>query len=97
MRQRDIPRELWINGNRWKIKFVRDLSEGDTKHAICRGMCDPSTKIIYIRQGQSYLERLDTVFHEILHSLEFEYEIELDHKHVYKMGEAMAKLYLENF
>jgi hypothetical protein len=91
MKQKHFPRELMIKDSIWKIKFVREL-EGD-----CLGLCDPGEKIIYIKQGQSYQERLDSVLHEVLHAINFEYNFEIKHQHVYKLAEAMARIYVENF
>lgn len=95
MKKKDYPKELLIGDNIWKIKFV-SLKKHDTKKSICLGLCDPEKKEILIRTGQDYVTTLNTIFHEVLHSLEYEYDIELNHKHVYKLGDAMAQLYIDN-
>lgn len=95
MKQKDIPRELWINDEHWKIKFVRKLKLGKVE---CRGLCDPSIRTIFILQGQTYIERADSFWHEVTHALSFEYDFdEIPHKYVYKLGAALAYLQFDNF
>lgn len=91
MKQKHFPRELVIKDDIWKVRFVRKISDNTL------GLCDPSEKTIYIKQGQSYQERLDTFLHEVVHAINFEYNFEIKHNHVYKLAEAMAKIYIENF
>lgn len=94
MRQKDIPKDLWVKEELWSVKFVRKLKMGKIE---CRGLTDPSTRTIYILQGQSYIERADTFFHELIHAFEIEYGINLKHSHVYLLGEAFAKILVDNF
>lgn len=94
MKQRSIPREIHLGDSIWKVKFVRKIPD-EAEDTL--GLCDPSECTIYIKQGQSYVSRLDTLFHEIIHAIENEYEFDLDHKHVYKLGEALAKFFVDNF
>lgn len=97
MNQRDFPKELIINGSLWKIKFVRSLKEHDTDTTHCFGLCDPSDRIIYIRKGQSKKDRLDTYFHELAHAICFEYDLDVAHKVIHKIGHALACFNIDNF
>ena len=92
MKQKDFPKEMWIKDSCWQVRFVRNIDERGTL-----GLCDPAIKTIFIKQGQSYQERLDTYWHEVMHIFENEYGFSLNHKHVHKLGEAMARFYVENF
>lgn len=96
MRQRDIPREVVIAGNFWQIKFCR-LIPGHPKRVL--GICDPSDKTIYIRQGQGYLERLNTLVHELTHAFEYEYghRFKLKHSLVDKIAGHAARFMIDNF
>ncbi len=95
MRQRDVPRELQIGDSFWTIKFVRCI-EGDLNTL---GLCDPSEYTIYIKQGQNYEERLNTVLHEITHAISYEYGFyeALKHAHVYKLAEGFTQIFLDGF
>lgn len=94
MRQKDIPKEVIIKDSVWKIKFKRDLgSDGDR---IIEGLCIPDEKAIFIRQGQTLDERIDTYLHELIHAIEFEYNFRLKHKHVYKLSEALVQIFCDN-
>lgn len=95
MKQKEFPRDVVINGNLWEIKFVRHLPDTKTKETL--GICDPSNRVIYIRQGQSKEERLDTFFHELIHAAECEFDFDIEHKLVDKLGAAFARVYVENF
>lgn len=80
------------------MKTVRKIpTHGNTKHSVTLGLCDPSDKTIYIKTGLPYQLKIDTAVHEIIHAIEHEYDFELDHRHVYILGEALAKVWVENF
>lgn len=93
MRQKDIPRELLIRETLWSIVFIRVIE----KDKECLGLCDPSISTIYIKQGQSFKERADTLAHELLHAICYEYDFEIKHKHIYKLAHSMAELFVNNF
>ncbi len=95
MKQKQMSGEWLVNGNIWTVKFKREIKDTATTH--CLGLCDPSDRMIYIKLGQSFEERLDSFFHEFLHSAEEEYDFELDHKDVHKLARAMARFYIDNF
>lgn len=57
----------------------------------CLGMCDPNTKIIYIKNGQSKSAEIKCFLHEWLHSAEAEFEIKIPHDSVYKLEDAIYK------
>lgn len=95
MKQKDMAREWLVNGQVWQVKFKRNIE--DTEKTVVFGLSDPSERINYIKLGQGFEERLDTFFHEFLHSIEYEYGIEMDHDLVKKLAPAMAKFYIENF
>lgn len=94
MLQRDIPRELLIGENVWTIRFVRSV-DGNSNTL---GHCDPSNYEILIKQGQSYESRADSLIHECLHALGYEFGFyEMKHGLVYKISEAVTKLFMDNF
>lgn len=95
MKQKHFPKDVMVNGNLWAVKFVRHLPDTKTKKTF--GICDPSDRVIYIRQGQDSEERLDTFFHELVHAIECEFDIDIEHKLVDKLGAALARVYVENF
>lgn len=92
MKQRDIPKLVWIKGNPWSVKFVRKIP----KYPNDTGQCDPSERIIYIRQGLSYIERGTTYYHEKLHAFEAEYNFKLNHRQLELVAKCFANLLLEN-
>lgn len=96
MKQKHIPKELLIGESLWRVRFVRHIPD-NSKDKLTLGLCCPDEKTIYIRQGQSFEERLDTVIHEIIHAAEYEFQFELEHRHVHKLGEVLAKIYIQNF
>jgi hypothetical protein len=95
MRQCDIPRELLIGDGIWTVKFVRKVPQVEKGYLL--GLCDPCDRIIYIRQGQSYIDRADTFLHELIHALDFEYDLNIKHKTVYGLARGMALTMVANF
>lgn len=57
----------------------------------CLGLCDPNTKQIHLKIGQSKTELAKTVIHETLHALAMEHEFDLPHRTVYALESAIFK------
>ncbi len=91
-----LPKVLWIGENEWKVKMVRKIGRDNRSGTEVIGLCDPSIHTIFIKTGQDLESKLTTFFHELTHCFEYEYKFELKHPHVYKLGEALAKVFLEN-
>ena len=58
-----IPTAFQLAGFEWTIRFVPDLSE--------YGRCDPTTQIIFIREGMNEQLTQQTFFHELVHAIMF--------------------------
>ncbi len=58
----------------------------------CRGLCDSGNKHIYLLKGMSDSLALETLFHEMLHAVELEYEFAIPHKAIYGLEQALHKL-----
>ena len=77
-----IPSSIRIKRN---IKYdivYQDLIKDDP---TCLGLCDPNTRMIHLKNGQSEKETFKTFTHELIHIGEFEYNIKISHKDVYKL------------
>jgi hypothetical protein len=90
--KRDYPKEIVYDGEVYKVKWVRKFEDPDQL-----GECCSSEKVIRLRLGRPKFETFETFLHEILHLIEFEHPIDIKHSHVYKMSEALAKMFIENF
>lgn len=95
MRRLKIPKRypstLIFNGEEYKIKFVKKFSEKDTV-----GECDPSSREIRIKTGQTPKETYKTFLHECLHAIEEEFKVPLKHAVVYKLEDAFFRFLVEN-
>lgn len=94
--QRDFPKTILIGDTMWQIKFVRNVPATTTPGRTVDGLCEPETCIIYIRKGLKPLYRLEVVLHEILHAIDFEYGITLDHKLIEKLEKPLQRLLMDN-
>lgn len=92
-RMRDFPKELIIGESSWKVRWRRSIPEGGDR---CVGLCDPETKTIHIRMGQTPAERVSTLLHELMHCAEVEYKFELKHKDIYRLEGPLAQILLQN-
>lgn len=92
--RRKFPRDLFINGNVWAVKFVKKIP---SKGKDLVGLCDPSERAIYIKTGQSFQETVSCFIHECLHALEFEHKFRLKHRQVYLLDKHLTQLYIDNF
>lgn len=88
-----LPRKLWVGDVEYTVKFVRKIPDPDPK---CIGLCCSSEQVIYILQGLSPKERLETFVHELLHAFEFEYEIAIPHQLIYALEKPVVNFLVEN-
>lgn len=96
-RQKDYPKEILVGDSFYKIKFVRRICHAATGTDMqTLGTCCPDDKEILILQGLDPMERLSTLVHELLHALEFEYEIEIPHKLIYQLERPITQLLMDN-
>lgn len=84
------PTELKVGDRVYRIRFVssirgcRKLGKGSTM-----GIHDPNRCEILLKKGMSTDDTLKTLFHELVHALQFEYKIKISHEDVYKFEEAI--------
>lgn len=89
---RSYAKEWIVRGEIWSLKFKSRIDGWDSL-----GECSPEDKTISLKTGQSKSELLKSLLHELVHCAEFEYNFTLDHKHVYKLEEALYDLLLQNW
>ncbi len=96
MRKKLYPHSVKVGKRRYKIKMVRDLSDG--KGQRLRGYCDPNKPhTLYLDKDQSQAELFSTFWHEVLHAIEVEHKIKLPHKLVYALEGPIAAVLKANF
>ena len=100
---RSYPKEIVVGDQVWTIHFARCLEDKPLKPARngkkpkqVVGYCDPSDCTIWILLGQGPLETFSTFLHEVQHCFEFEGEIDIPHKVIYKTELWWAKFIIEN-
>jgi hypothetical protein len=62
-----------------------------------RGHCDGETAIIDILMGLDPMETYRTLIHELLHAIEFEYDLHFPHHLIYKLEEPLLAAVVANF
>jgi len=58
-----LPGSFYLAGFEWTVAFRADMSE--------YGRCDPTTQIIYIREGMNRQLTEQTFYHELVHAIMF--------------------------
>ncbi len=86
--QKQYPKQVFLKDVKYKLMFVKNLRD--------IGQTNPNKRTIKIRAGMSKNETFKTFIHEILHFLEFEFPVNLKHKQVYKLEEAIFALLSDN-
>ena len=86
--QNKYPKKIHVGCEVYKILFVKMKDYGET---------DSGTRTIKIKKGLSPRETLRTFIHEMIHCAEFEFDIPLKHKVVYKLEEALFNMLFDNF
>lgn len=96
MRQKDFPKEITVGDNIWSVRFVRHIPH-DVPGRICLGLAEPSEQIIFIKMGQKPKARLHAFLHEILHVLEYEYDLSIPHRLIYRLEDPLARFLMDNY
>lgn len=89
----DYPSEIVVGCAKYRIQWCEKIPSKNRRDV---GLCDGTNKTIYLKAGYSHAETLSTLFHELIHAFEFEYDMELDHKHVYKLEVAISDFLVAN-
>lgn len=92
--EKDYPKEIKIGTETYTVEFVSKI-KGESKDTV--GLCEDDPKRITIKRGQTKKEIFSTFIHEVLHSIENEYKIDLVHKDVYKLEKALVDFFRKNF
>ena len=92
LKQSEYPTELKIGDEEYRVAFVASIDGTNTI-----GLCDSGNKVIHIQKGLSKEETLQTFIHEVIHSMEFEYNIKISHRSVYKFETAIYNFIKDNF
>jgi hypothetical protein len=93
-KETQYPKTVLIGNEQYLIKFLKRLPSD--KGGSTMGDCDSGKKLIRIRMGLSAKERLSTYIHEVLHAMEFEYEIPIKHEMVYELETAITDFLIAN-
>ena len=72
----NVPREFAINGSIWYVEHKWGLTYNKSP---VDGLCDPSTKIVYIDRSLSKEDKWWTFVHEWIHAVVEEYRIGHNH------------------
>lgn len=88
----EYPFRIKINKVFYTIIFVEQIEYRDPF-----GLCDFERKVILLKNKQSQKDLFKTFLHEILHAMEFEYNIPITHKIIYQLEESVFQLLKDNF
>lgn len=89
--QRQYPKSISFGDETYKIEWVKRFADKATL-----GECDGSDRVIRIRRGLTREDMFRTFLHELIHLAEFEVPIDLKHKTVYLLEEAIFKFIIQN-
>jgi len=93
-----IPRQVLVKDQIYTVKMVKEVpAKSDGKEMEVAGLCCPSEQILYIKTRMGKVETVRTLFHEILHAIEYEYGITMPHKLIYKLEAPLAQVIVDNF
>lgn len=82
-----LPRKVRITAKiSYSVLFVDKLENDDL------GSCDKNSRQILILLGMSKKETLATFIHELIHAIEFEYNIAIPHLAVHQMDLAIEAI-----
>lgn len=92
MNAKDFPKFVRIKEDVfYEVKFRRKMPKPSTV-----GYCHSGTQEISIAMGLDKELRLKTFIHELLHCIEFEYDIKIPHKLIYALEDPLIYVLSEN-
>ena len=87
-----IPKILKINGHIYQVKFKDNkIDSGDGMGAICR-----SSGIIWIDENQTQTQKESTLIHEIIESINIDYDLRLPHQTISTFEVAFYQILKDN-
>lgn len=89
---KEYPKTLKINNAIYSIKFRKRMPTSGVS-----GLCDGTNKVIYIAANNIQSEIFKTFIHEVLHAMEFEYRIKIEHEAIHQFEDAISDFLLMNF
>lgn len=92
-RIRDYPKEILVREEWYEVRFAQVIP-GEPKSTL--GLACQETKTIWIKLGQSPRDRFKTLMHEIMHIIEYEYDLKIPHRLIYALEEPLIRLILDN-
>lgn len=93
LHEKQYPKQLRIRKKMYKIKIV-NVIEGDPG---ILGICYRKKPLIKLKRRKNKAKLFRAFIHELLHSLEFEWDIEIKHKSIYKYEKALVRLLEDNY
>lgn len=84
-----FPQTLKIKTAIWNVVITNTLVNNEWE---LYGLCDPSTRTIFIKKHLTQRQALSTFWHEVLHAFEYEYDLKLGHPLINKLEFAIADL-----
>lgn len=96
MKQREYPREIIVGDSLWRVRFIRRIPADLEMDSNDTGACCPADHTIYIKMGQTPVERFKTFVHELIHAAEYEWQIDMPHKIVEDLEEPIYRILLDN-
>jgi len=89
---RKIPSHIKIkNKVTYEVVTIKKFKDDQTL-----GECRPETRQIVIKEGQSDKETIKCFLHEVMHCVAIERGIELSHKSIYELEDALYYLIFHN-
>ncbi len=90
----NIPTHIYVRKRRWEVEILEGeyiMYEGRR----CRGTACPETRTIELCSKMGRRKMLSTFIHEVLHAIEFEYQIKIPHRLIYALEGPLARVVLE--
>lgn len=91
---KDYHSEYHVNDETYTLRFVSRIPGGKAGDI---GLCDAGKKAIFIKKGLTKMQTFRTLTHELLHAIEFEYELKIPHSLVYQLEKSIVDTLLYNF
>jgi hypothetical protein len=90
-RKTQYPTKIRVHKAEYSIAFVDQIEGRSTL-----GLCDFERKIIFIRNRQKSKDTLKTFIHELLHAIEHEFDLTMQHDLIYKLEDPIFQVLYDN-
>lgn len=88
-----IPQKVKIGGHYYAVKHVENLNDPNDHCGFCKLVAN---EILINKNGQAQSQQEETLIHEIMEAINYNYELKLEHRQITIIASAFYQVLKDN-